>query len=406
MHLLLKNLRVNKTLIAILVLATALRLVGLGHPKDYIFDEVYHAFTAREYLNHNIDAWEWWTTPPEGVAYEWTHPPVAKYGIELGMWIFGENSFGWRFSSAILGVISILGLYLFVYAISSRRDLALVSAFLLTIEGTHIAQSRIAMNDIYMLCFYIWALYLAVKSRWKSASVLYGLALASKWSSLYGLIPLVVIYLYQNPIQFKLRYFIRHILQTLRLLLISLSVYILTFSPFILVGHTWQQWVELHRQMWYYHTHLVATHGYQSTPLQWIFDVRPVWYYVKYLETSIQNIYVIGNPLILWLGLVAFVLQSTKILKQPYFLLYTLYLILFLPWVFSPRIMFYYHYLPSVTFLTVILASWITSLPKKYALICLLLTISGAIFISPMLYGYTLPTSYWDTLFGFLPTWR
>jgi dolichyl-phosphate-mannose--protein O-mannosyl transferase len=396
----LKNLVRHKFILLILLLATLLRFVGLANPSVYIFDEVYHAFTAREYLRGNIDAWEWWTTPPKDVAYEWTHPPVAKYGMEIGMLLFGENSFGWRVGSATFGVLSILGLYYLVLSLTKDKYTALIAAFLVSIEGLHISQSRIGMNDIYMLCFFIWSLYLAVKSRWKLASILYGLALASKWSALYGIVPLIFIYLHENKLSFS------SIVQVFRLLLITTSVYILTFAPFILAGHTWAQWWELHRQMWYYHTHLVATHGYQSTPLQWIFDLRPVWYYVKYGETTISNIYVLGNPLILWLGLVALFIQLKKLIKFPHFILYTLYLVLFLPWVFSPRIMFFYHYLPSSVFLCVILATYLSELPKKYAFYLLALCSLSLLLISPMLYGFPLPHRYFDTVFRLIPSWK
>ena len=273
------HLRSNKLLISVLVVATLLRFVNLSHPPTYIFDEVYHAFTSREYLHNHIEAWEWWTTPPEGVAYEWTHPGVAKYGMVIGMLLFGENSIGWRVGSATAGVISILGLYLLVLTLTRNKTTALIAAFFVSIEGLHLAQSRIAMNDIYMLAFFIWSLYAGVKSRWRGAAILFGLALASKWSALYGLLPLAFIYLHQNIKNiYDLRSTIYHLATTIRLILIVVAVYILTFAPFILAGHTWVQWWELHRQMWYYHTHLVATHAYQSTPLEWLFDVRPVWY--------------------------------------------------------------------------------------------------------------------------------
>jgi dolichyl-phosphate-mannose--protein O-mannosyl transferase len=390
----------NSLLLTILLIASLLRFIGLSHPQAYIFDEVYHAFTAREYLRGNIDAWEWWTTPPKDVAYEWTHPPVAKYGMVTGMLLFGENSFGWRVGSAAFGVGSILGLYYLVLSLTKNKNLALISAFLVSIEGLHIAQSRIAMNDIYMLCFFIWSLYLAVKSRWKSAAILYGLALASKWSALYGIIPLIFIYLHANKLS------LRSVLLAFRLLLITIAVYILTFAPFILAGHTWAQWWELHRQMWYYHTHLVATHGYQSTPLEWLFDVRPVWYFVKYQEGSIMNIYALGNPAILWLGLVALVLQLKKVVTYPYSILYTLYFILFLPWFFSPRIMFFYHYLPSATFLCVILAAWLTKLPSRIQISLLVCCSASLLLVSPLLYGFAMPTQFWDTLFGLIPSWK
>ncbi len=396
----LKHFKLNKSLILILLLASALRLVNLGNPPEYIFDEVYHSFTAREYLHGHTEAWEWWTTPPPGVAYEWTHPPVAKYGMMGGMWLFGENSFGWRFGSAAFGILSILGLYFLVLAVTGNKLTSLISAFLVSIEGLHISQSRVGMNDVYMLCFLIWSLYLAVKSRWKLSALLFGLSLASKWSALYGIVPLSYIYLHGNKITLS------SLFLALRLLLITIFVYVLTFTPFIMAGHTWAQWWELQRQMWYYHTHLVATHGYQSTPLQWLFDVRPVWYYVKYLEDKIANIYALGNPLILWLGLVAFILQVKKLRQFAYFLFSFSYLLFTLPWVFSPRIMFFYHYLPSSVFLSIILASWLSNLTMRTRSIILLLCLIGLFLISPFLYGFPISKIYWDGVFALFPTWR
>ncbi len=400
------NLKSNKLLVGILIIAAFLRLYNLVYPQTYIFDEVYHAFTARQYLHNHLEAWQWWTTPPEGVAYEWTHPGVAKYGMVGGMLLFGENSFGWRIGSAVAGAISILGLYLFIHALVRQRDIALLSAFLLAIEGLHIAQSRIAMNDVYMLAFFIWSLYAAVRSRWKLSAVLFGLALGSKWSAIYGALPLALIYLYNNPIKFSLPSAIHYSLFIIRLISIAALVYILTFAPFILAGHTWEQFIELHRQMWYYHTHLEATHGYQSTPLQWIFAARPVWYYVQYLEGITRHIYAQANPLILWLGLVALIMQLTKLLRYPYSILYILYFVFTLPWLLSPRIMFFYHYLPSATFLSVILATWVTTLPKRYILVvCFLFSIS-LLLISPMLYAIPLSQEHWNMLFSLFPSWK
>ncbi|MEI8232147.1 MAG: phospholipid carrier-dependent glycosyltransferase [bacterium] len=398
--------RKNIILIGILFLATFLRFTNLAYPPTYIFDEVYHAFTAREYLHNHIEAWEWWTTPPKDVAYEWTHPPVAKYGMVVGMLLFGENSFGWRVGSATFGVISIFGLYLLVISLTKSKTIALLSAFLVSIEGLHLSQSRIAMNDIYMLCFFIWSLYLAVKSRWKYAAILYGLALASKWSALYGIVPLAIIYLQSQQFKFNSLILFRYSLFFVRYSLIALSVYVLTFAPFILAGHTWAQWWELHRQMWYYHTHLVATHGYQSTPLQWLFDVRPVWYFVKYLEGHISNIYVLGNPAILWLGLVALVVQTKKLLNIQYSLFVILFLIFTVPWFFSPRIMFFYHYLPSSVFLSVVLASCLNSISKKSIFFILVLCSLSFIIIAPMLYGLPMSTHYWEVFFKFIPSWK
>lgn len=390
----------NKALIIVLAVSTILRLANLAHPPVYIFDEVYHAYTATQYLHNNLESWQWWTSPPPGVAYEWTHPPLAKYGMVLGMLIFGENSLGWRIGSVVMGVLSILGIYRLTYALFKKRTLALLAAFLISIEALHISQSRIAMNDIYLLCFYIWSLYLATQSRFKGSAILFGLALASKWSAVYGILPLALIYLHQNKLSLS------SALSSLRLVLIALSIYLLTFAPFILLGHTWAQWWELHRQMWYYHTNLVATHAYQSAPWQWIFTIRPVWYWVEYQGATRANIYALANPAILWLGMVALFLQIKKIFIYPTSLLYLLYAVFTIPWIFSPRIMFFYHYLPSATFLCIILATWLAGLSPRSRYRILIFFSVILLLISPFIYGFNTPNLYWDTVFTLLPSWK
>lgn len=399
------RLKANHLLAIVLLLAALLRLSHLSYPQTYIFDEVYHAFTAREYLHNHLEAWEWWTTPPPGVAYEWTHPPLAKYGMVLGMLLFGENSFGWRLGSALAGILSVWGVYALARALKFSRSSSVLAAFLVATEGLHLAQSRLAMNDIYLLAFLLWSFYFAVKSRWKLSSIFFGLALASKWSAVYGLVPLAFLYLYLSRPQFSLFSLLRYTTSVIRLILISLFVYILSFAPFILAGHTWAQLWELHRQMWYYHTHLVATHAYQSEPWQWIFALRPVWYHVEYGPLT-RNIYAQANPLVLYLGLAAFILQWKKLRTFSFAFLAVCYLVFTLPWVFSPRIMFFYHYLPSSVFLCLILASWLAGLSSSLRFrIVFLLCLSGLL-ISPLIFGFPMPPLYWDALFKIFPSWR
>lgn len=80
-------------LILILALTIFSRFWRLGEPPNFYFDEVYHAFTAREFLLGNRSAWEFSATPPAGFAYEWTHPPLAKELMAAGMLIFWDKFF-------------------------------------------------------------------------------------------------------------------------------------------------------------------------------------------------------------------------------------------------------------------------------------------------------------------------
>lgn len=392
----------------IILLALLLRFINLSHPPAYIFDEVYHAFTAKQYLHGNVEAWQWWTTPPPGVAYEWTHPPVAKYGMVLGMLILGENELGYRIFSAVMGVFAVILLMQFLNLLTHNKTIALLGGLLLAIEGTHLAQSRVAMNDSYMVTFYLASLVAALKNNWKTAALYFGLAMGSKWSAIYGLLPLSYLYLTSHISTPHLNFssLARIVLSAIRYLLITFSTYILTFTPFILAGHTWSQWWELHRQMWYYHTNLVATHAYQSTPLQWIFGARPVWYWVEYGTGVISNIYVQGNPIILWFGLTAALSSLIFLRHRTYQLLLLLYAVFTLPWLISPRIMFYYHYLPSAVFLTAILALSLARLSNTTRYLILLLSLLGFIYIIPLLYGLPYSTQFWDIYFSIFPTWK
>jgi len=114
--------------------------------------------------------------------------------------------------------------------------------------------------------------------------------------------------------------------------------------------------IGLQEQMYWYHTRLKATHPYQSVPSQWVFDLRPVWVYVDYKDNTIANIYNLGNPLFMWFGLTSIIFLLIRYIRKPMFSIAAVlvgYLGFFLPWVGSPRIMFYYHYMPAVPFLAI-----------------------------------------------------
>ena len=82
------------------------RLWHLGAIKGWIFDEVYYAKNANSLLHHGVEI-DATTHSAEFVV----HPPVGKWLIALGIKAFGYNEFGWRFSAAIIGTLSITIMY-------------------------------------------------------------------------------------------------------------------------------------------------------------------------------------------------------------------------------------------------------------------------------------------------------
>ena len=77
--------RLDVWLLVVLVVATlSLRTFRLGEPLQMHFDEVYHARTATEFLQH-------WRYGESHDIYEWTHPHLGKYAIAAGIVAFGDD---------------------------------------------------------------------------------------------------------------------------------------------------------------------------------------------------------------------------------------------------------------------------------------------------------------------------
>lgn len=334
---------------AILLFALFTRTYSLDIPRNEYFDEVYHAFTAKVMMNSDkAKAWEWWNTPPAGFAYEWTHPPLAKLGMVLGMSIFGQLSFGWRIVGAVLGVGSVYLIYLLTKELFNDEVTALMAAGVFSLDGLALVMSRIGMNDSYLLFFSLLSIYLFMKEKDIFAAVSFGLALASKWSAIWVLPILGVIFLSQRK-KFKKGFLWFFILPPV--------IYLSSYLQMFLTNHDLSVWWEMQQQMWWYHTGLKATHPYSSQWWSWPLLIRPIYLYTSdEIGGMVGKIYAMGNPLVFWFGLSSVLLSCAYSFveknKKLGIVVFS-YLIFFAPWALSPRIMFMYHYLPSVPFLAI-----------------------------------------------------
>ncbi len=379
---LISRMSLKKLFWATLALALVSRLLFLGHPPSYYFDEVYHGFTAVEYVHGNVATYDPWAKPPPNLAYEWTHPPLAKLIMAIFILVFGENAWGWRLGSVVFSMI-VLG---FVYRLVRERvseRAAVFSTFFLAVDGSFLTQSRIAMNDVYFMAFLLFALwsYLRWKDRpspksryfwWTGIGI--GLALSCKWTALYTflVIGLDVFGVDRGKLfltDFKTKGWKWLALCFLAWVVLPLAVYFSSYAHFFWMGWKWDRFVELQRQMWWYHSHLKATHPFQSLPWQWVLNVKPVW---MHLSNDVspewkRDIWNLGNTVVYWFGLLSVIwiaffskrIPQTDAQKTSMNFFIIGYVCFWVPWTFSPRIMFSYHYLPAVPFLCMCLGSTI-----------------------------------------------
>ncbi len=360
-------------------LALALLTIRLHVPEQYVFDEVYHAYTASQYAAGNPDAFVWYTkSPREGVAYMWNHPPAGLLVMTAGILAWGDNAFGWRFGSAVFGAAGIVLTYLLAFSMTRRRSVAIVAALLLLVDGLYFVESRIGMLDIYGTVFMLGALfalhgYLSsppdlVRGALLRLGVLLGLAIATKWNAAYPalLIGLVAVgrglrsWRQSPPVSRNPAVRAHLVWVPLGLIVLPALVYVTVYVPFFLAGHDLGEFAELQKQIFSYHTQLEATHAYQSRWWQWPLTLRPVWLFGGYGQGTVTKIYANGNTVLYWafIPAVGWVASRWWKRRDPALIVLLIgFLGQWLPWALVPRIAFMYHFLPAVPFGCLAIAS-------------------------------------------------
>lgn len=351
---------INKKLLLLLILLFALiiRVYRLDYPKAFVFDEVYYPFTAMEYLKGNTDAWTYSGRPPMGHAYAWVNPPLPQEIMAVSMFVLrSTESFAWRIPGVLFGIFAIYLVYLIAKELFHEEDLALLSSFIFSLDGLNFVQSRTAMLDIYLVAFCLLCIYLLLKKHFLLSAIFFGCALASKWTGIYLLLP-ILFYLIKS----------KKLLFSPLFIALGLLTYLAIYIPFFATHHTWSEFSNLFQQQLGYHLHLKATHDYASPWWSWPFNLYPVWYFVEYQKDQMANIFASGTPAIFWLGSISILITIFDSIKKRSFELLFILLCFFafwLPWSISPRIMFLYYFIPSVPFLCIALAYQINKLLKE-----------------------------------------
>ena len=406
-----------------------------SYMDETYFDEIYHARNAYEIASGQK-------------MYTAVHPLLGTEIIALGTKIFGFNTFGFRFMGALFSVLLIPLIYLLSREFFKKKWSYLV-ALLFAFDFMHYTTGRIATLEPFSIFFIVLMFYLMIKAlkydytkdtkksfKWLALSgIAMGLAISTKWTGIYGALGLAIIYFIFNikyllkakkenrPVLKKTFYLF--LWSVLFFIIIPLIIYTASFILVPMYADKWtnisefiDQVIRYNTYMFEYHTGLESTHPYSSEWYQWLFDIRPIWYYVKRGNDYIQTISCFNDPIISIAGFIAMVCALYKIIKVRDTKLMTLvimYLSLLLPWVFVTRTSFSYHYYPCIPFLIMtlvyVLYDVYRNLKPEHLKIfkrCLygFVIISGLLFILflPIIGGFK--TSYiYVKILRWLPSW-
>ena len=85
------------------------------------------------------------------------HPPLGKQLIAIGEWLFGYNSFGWRFASAIAGTLCILLIIRIARRLTGSTLLGGIAGILLICDGVSHVNARTVLLDVFTEVFVLGA---------------------------------------------------------------------------------------------------------------------------------------------------------------------------------------------------------------------------------------------------------
>lgn len=392
------------------------------------FDEIYFARSAYEYA-HGLD------------AYEWVHPPLGKLIQAIPVALFGMAPFFYRLMGNLAGILMIPVMYAFGKSLFKDRRYGFLAAILMMFDNFHFAQTRMGTVDSFLVLFMILSAFfmykyillekrdpLKKKFLYLGLSGLFvGCAIATKWTGFYVGLALAIAFFVD--LFFKYFYHNHCTKKEIKDLgkIIGYCVFVFVLIPFLIYVLSYLMFPNVVpgnvnsissifnqiKNMFDYHSTLDATHPFTSPWYTWPFMTHPVWYYVNYLGSAMRGTIVgIGNPAIWWVGILAAIVSLlTALLKRDRA---NAYIVLFIvctwvPYLFIGRIMFLYHYFPTLPFVMLAVVSFIRLINEKFhnnaflvfyiAVVILFFT-----YFYPAVSGVPAPNGYLDTL-QWLSSW-
>jgi dolichyl-phosphate-mannose-protein mannosyltransferase len=404
--------------------AFALRLYHLAHPAKVAFDEVYYSCDAHlllkygyehAHLGENVCV----VTPGTPGGAFVAHPPLGKWLIAMGEWVYGYDhnggtraAFGWRIAACIVGALSIFLLCRLGRRLFRSTLLGCFAGLLLALDGLHFVQSRMAMLDIFLMFFVLAAGACLVVDRdwgrrrmqsrlgrdrswpgpalgfrpWRAlAGLMLGCALGVKWSAVYYVAAFALLAFVwdvgarraagvRKPFLAALR---RELLPVVLLLgLLPVAAYVATWTGWFVTGDGWRRtcaagvakdcgvyhgFLKYHWEMYNFHVHLHTPHHYQSRPWGWLLIARPVLYVYDTLPNGRVGVVLgMGTPAIWWGSILA--LLGTVwgwISRRDWRATFVLvgFAAGYLPWFWpAGRTEFFFYALPSLPFMCLALA--------------------------------------------------
>jgi dolichyl-phosphate-mannose-protein mannosyltransferase len=405
-------------IIIIFIISLSLRFWELGRFNELVFDEVYYAKFANNYLTNT--------------KFFNSHPPLSQYLIAIGIWIgdrlpIGQDNkniltgslhstFSYRWMNALFGSFIPLLLAGVAYQLTRRISYAFLAALFISLDGLFLIDSRYALNNIFLIFFGLLGQLLLLMAIDRTigysqlliagAGISFGASIACKWngfSFLFGIYIFIAIAkvwrvvksskldsIHTNSLLDRLAK-IRTVHVVMSLIILPIVTYSLLWIPHLIQNPS-PNFIGVQLAILNYHKEVgndTGIHPYCANWYTWPLLMRPLAYYFKeYKPGYYYDVHAMGNPVLWWLAFAAILSCCWLIVKQtwlitnksiiekatltpiqslsinyigvPIFVVIN-YAANLLPWARVTRCLFIYHYMGAVLFAVMGLA-WFVDL--------------------------------------------
>jgi dolichyl-phosphate-mannose-protein mannosyltransferase len=303
--------------------------------RNYLGDEVFYVSEANLFLHGQG------MERPE-------HPPVAKWLIAGGIFLFGDNPVGWRSFPILFGFVSIF-LFYFICLRLIRRELSseyadvtvlpnnpqsrwmkvatfvpVVATFLFATENMSFVLGHIAMLDVFCITFMLAGFLLYLRGNYFLCGVAMGLSMLCKAMALLAVLALLIhlIITRRREITAEVKYlwnrlkrssnYLVHQSDILKTLFIPLALCLTWFIllPLLQYPATHQWTSPLKSSLDMLNTHLSlndagygSPSGIASNPWKWLIWPDGIYYWIvpRYLMAIGWTVWVLIIPSIAYL---------------------------------------------------------------------------------------------------------
>ena len=154
-------------LCVLVVVTFGLHLGIIANTHDYILDEAHYIKDGLRIIDEHETA-------------RGEHPPLAKLFIVAGIYVFGDNPWGWRMFSVIFGTASIILFYFLCRRLEMSWLASNLATTLLAFENMTFIHASVAMIDVYFVTFMLASFLLYVYRRYVASGVAVGLSALAK----------------------------------------------------------------------------------------------------------------------------------------------------------------------------------------------------------------------------------